>query len=436
LAVKILKRIKAEDHSSLSVWIESQVAIIIKNQERKGFKLRLSEAQKLSFSLEKEKEDIHQQATEAFPPKVEHIQLKTKVKTKITPFNPGSRTQVIERLMSLGWKPTKFTTETERPKLDEDVLIDLPNKIDHPLVHLLARYFKIIKYSGMVRGWVKYANVETHRVHGKVVTNGAVTGRMTHNTPNLGQIPTRDPEFGSKCRSIFTVEEGHVLLGSDAKGLEERMLAHYINIPKYTETVLVDGHTMRRDILGFSEDKAGRDKAKKWFYAWLYGGQDFKLGQIALEGTPGMSEAKTRAEGKRTAQLFESKIDGLKKLKDGVMWYYNNGKRIPSLDGRMLEMRAKHSMLNTLLQGAGAVVMKVALITTYVRLKRALGGSFCFVVNVHDEFQNELYFNDPTKVELARSTTLESFELAGKALGVRCPIEADAKVGIDWSETH
>jgi DNA polymerase I-like protein with 3'-5' exonuclease and polymerase domains len=367
---------------------------------------------------------------------VTHVQLKTKIRIDTKIFNPGSRQQVAERLIELGWRPKKFTTNSSAPALDGDVLIGLADEIDHPLVHLLSRYFKIVKYTGMVASWIKYADPQ-NRVHGKVNTNAAVTGRMTHNTPNLGQIPARDPEFGKRCRNLFMVPGEHTLMGSDAKSLEERMLAHYINIPSYTETVLIDGHSMRRDILEFSPDKAGREKAKTWFYAWLYGGGYPKLGSICFEGIPGMSAQEVKNEGERTARLFESKVPGLKKLKSAIQWYFDKGKRIPGLDGRILEIRAKHSQLNTVLQGGGAVVMKMALIFTDKGLSEALGrNSYGFVVNVHDEFQNELHFTDPEKIEIARSITSDSFMNAGKALGIRCPIEADVKIGKSWAETH
>jgi hypothetical protein len=40
-------------------------------------------------------------------------------------------------------------------------------------------------------------------------------------------------------------------------------------------------------------------------------------------------------------------------------------KQLRSHDGRMLNIRAQHSALNTLLQGGGAVVMKKALVLAY-----------------------------------------------------------------------
>ncbi len=56
------------------------------------------------------------------------------------------------------------------------------------------------------------------RVHGKVITNGAVTGRMTHHSPNMAQVPNSSAIYGLECRDLWIVEKGCKLVGIDASG--------------------------------------------------------------------------------------------------------------------------------------------------------------------------------------------------------------------------
>ena len=70
-------------------------------------------------------------------------------------------------------------------------------------------------------------------MHGFVIPNGAITGRMTHRSPNMAQVPSVHSPYGSECRACWIVVEGNVLLGVDASGLELRMLAHYMNDENY-----------------------------------------------------------------------------------------------------------------------------------------------------------------------------------------------------------
>ena len=62
------------------------------------------------------------------------------------------------------------------------------------------------------------------RVHGFVIPNGTITGRMSHRSPNMAQVPSIKSPFGVDCRSCWIVPEGHKLVGIDASSLELRML--------------------------------------------------------------------------------------------------------------------------------------------------------------------------------------------------------------------
>ena len=74
------------------------------------------------------------------------------------------------------------------------------------------------KRLGMVSSWIDAVDKDD-RIRGKVNTCGAVTGRMTHSSPNLAQVPAVYSPYGEECRELFTVEEGYKLVGMDASGL-------------------------------------------------------------------------------------------------------------------------------------------------------------------------------------------------------------------------
>ena len=83
------------------------------------------------------------------------------------------------------------------------------------LAELVREYLLLQKRVSQVESWLE-ALGEDGRVHGRVITNGAVTGRMTHSSPNMAQIPNAGSVYGHECRECWTVEEGNVLVGCDA----------------------------------------------------------------------------------------------------------------------------------------------------------------------------------------------------------------------------
>ena len=399
-----------------SVDLEHQVAIIIKEQEENGFKLDIKQVMSLLAEWRKRLDEIEQKLQQIFKPIVtERISEKTgkRLKDKVEVFNPGSRKQIAERLMALGWKPTKHT-EKGSVIVDEKVL----QAIDLPESKLIAEYLLVQKRVAQVESWVDHAD-HSDRVHGKVITNGAITGRMTHSKPNMAQVPNLGSPFGKECRSCWTVEDGNVLVGADASGLELRMLAHYMRDPEYTKEILEgDIHTKNMKAAGLTN----RDQAKTFIYAFLYGAGPAKIGSIVGGG---------EKEGRQLIQSFLSNTPALKALRSKVDKVSEQG-WLPGLDGRHLLVRSQHAALNTLLQGAGAIVMKKSLILLTEKLKcdRILGS---FVVNVHDEWQIE---TTKEHAESVGEASVQAIRDAGLALKLRCPLDGEFKIGTNWASTH
>ena len=97
-------------------------------------------------------------------------------------FNLGSRQQIGKHLQYYGWKPESFT-EKGQPIVDEAVLRKVENI---PEAALIGEYLMIQKRIAQVQSWLD-AVKDDGRVHGYVNANGAVTGRMTHSSPNMGR---------------------------------------------------------------------------------------------------------------------------------------------------------------------------------------------------------------------------------------------------------
>jgi len=400
-----------------SVQLEHDVAAILKRQEQHGFKFDKHKGEALLAQLTGEVADIESELQVTFPPIVEErVSEKTgkPLKTKVTPFNPGSRQQIAERLATLG---VTFTEETEKGStiINEKVL----EGIDLPEAKLITRYLMLQKRISQVSSWFDVVQPDG-RVHGRVITNGAVTGRMTHISPNMAQVPNSGSEYGSECRELWTVEPGNKLVGIDASGLELRMLAHYMKDARYTDEILNgDIHTANQKAAGL----LNRNTAKTFIYAFLYGAGAAKIGAIV-----GSDEK----DGRKLMRRFLRNTPALGELKDKVSRLYERDGFLPGLDGRHLLVRSEHSALNTLLQGAGAILMKKSLVILNNKLKCGIiDAKFC--ANVHDEWQVEVSEEDAEQVG---KMAVAAIEEAGVALGLRCPTTGEYNVGNNWKETH
>lgn len=280
------------------------------------------------------------------------------------------------------------------------------------------------KRVAQIESWME-ALGDDNRVHGRVITNGAVTGRMTHHSPNMAQIPNSGSIYGHECRQCWTVEDGNVLVGCDASGLELRMLAHYMKDDDYVTAVVSGSSKDGTDIHTKNQKAAGlqtRDQAKTFIYAFLYGAGPAKIGSIVGGGAK---------EGQKLIDAFLKATPSLKSLRDRVSKYAGKG-YVPGLDGRKVWVRSEHAALNSLLQGAGAIVMKKALVLFNDKIK-ANKWSVKFVANVHDEFQFECH---PDIAELAGKAAKQSIIDAGTYFKLRCPLDGEYKIGRSWRDTH
>jgi hypothetical protein len=443
--------------------IEHWFAFLMRLQEKKGFAFDVVKAEKLELELAAVRAGLLDRLQREFPAKTEEMktpsgwqvdidgvtyEAETKtalrkvlkeagqvmnrandakqkpMKTKTILFNPGSRDEIKQRFKDLGVE-IPVQPDGKTIKMDGATL----ERIKHPFASLLLEYLTVQKRLGQLAegnvAWLKL--MKNGRIHGKVNTNGAVTGRCTHSFPNLAQVPAIGMEYGKECRDLFKAGDGYKLVGCDASGLELRMLAHYLAYydgGEYAREVIEgDVHTRNQKAAGLAE----RSQAKTFIYALLYGAGDQLIGEIVGGGA---------REGQELKRRFYSNIPALAKLLADVQQKVQRSNKLTGLDGRILPVRSPHKALNMLLQSAGAVCMKVALIQLFHRmnkLKWQHGREYSFVANVHDEFQAEV---QPDKVGAFSELAVESIRMAGRELKLNVMLDGEAKVGETWAQTH
>jgi len=397
--------------SEKSYDLEREVRSIVDKQQKNGFAFNIMKGMTLEAKLMDELHSLEEKAHDMFPPTI--VELKTK--TKEIPFNIASRKQIADRLMKKGWKPTK-KTDKGNIIVNEAVL----DTINMPEAKMFSRYFLLQKRTGLLKAWIQACS-EQERVHGRVMTLKTITGRMAHHGPNMAQVPAVYSPYGKECRELWTVSntDTHQLVGTDASGLELRCLAHYMNDAKFTNEVLTgDVHTANMKAAGLSN----RDQAKTFIYAFLYGAGPAKIGSVV---------GGSASDGRNLIAKFLKNMPALNKLRKDIGAVAASG-TIRGLDGRMLHIRHEHAALNTLLQGAGAVVCKRWL----VEMDRMIwehGLDAKLVASVHDEYQFEVAKPD---IESFTKITKEAMYTTQKILNFKCDLDSDFKVGNNWAETH
>lgn len=458
-----------------AVDLEHEVAKIIKWQERVGVRYDTEASDKLAATLYARLHELETEARQQFgpfylpkgQPKAWKKDMRRKSKdfpgtyeylseggqhqpVTLEDFNPGSRRHIENRLRwKYDWEPTE-KTDGGLAKIDEDVLGALPfpeAKVFHEYMMVQKRLSQLAEGK---QAWIKAVKPDG-RIYGRVDQMGTGTGRMSHFWPNLAQVPKCGKPYGAECRALFIADRDRVIVGCDADALELRILAHFLarfDGGEYVATVLngskadgTDMHSRNREAIGLLY----RDTAKTWFYAFIYGAGDFKLGTVVISEWDAEkltkfykqfpAGRKRRAAiarlGKRSRSRLEESIPAFGKLVKAVRKAAARG-WIKGLDGRKVPIRALHSALNFLCQGAGAIVMKEALVLMFREFRRK-GLDVLPLLNVHDEVQLSAI---PEEAEDVGRIAAWSIMQAGENFDLRCPLAGDYDIGATWAETH
>lgn len=471
---KLYEKLIAKGYPKKAVDLEHQIAWVMAKQERNGFCFDKVKAIELYAKLAGRRDEIYQKLIDTFGSWVEtkgtkvykRDNAKRGIKAgveypvlKEVTFNPNSRDHIAKVLQERGWKPEVFT-DGGKVKVDEDTL---QSALSIPETKLILEYLLVNKrISQLAEGdnaWLKMMKDDKDgicRIHGSVNPNGAVTGRATHSYPNVAQVPSSHSPFGKECRELFGVPPSWYQAGIDVSGLELRCFAEFLwdyDNGAYAHTVLNgDIHTANQKAAGLPT----RDNAKTFIYGFLYGAGDAKIGSIVGGDT---------STGKKLKEKFLKATPAIKKLREGleddlvessswvadtnvVKWrkrvHPDNPKlscthSLVGIDGRIIYVRSTHSALNTLLQGAGALICKAWVVETEKLLlakglKHGWDGDFAFMAWVHDEIQ--VACRTKELAEVVVQTAQEAMRNVQKFFNFRCQLDTEGKIGFNWNDCH
>jgi DNA polymerase-1 len=162
---------------------------------------------------------------------------------------------------------------------------------------------------------------------------------------------------------------------------------------------------------------------------FIYGAGDETLGEIFV---PSGTSAEKVAAGKKARRLFGERIPAYKQLTDALGQHLISNDTVSGIDGGILQVRKKHSALNTILQNAGAVAAKTATVLSYkAALAKGIETHPC--LHVHDEWESLTKESD---AEEHGKIKVQAIKDAGEELGFRCPLDGQYKVGKNWYEVH
>ena len=121
------------------------------------------------------------------------------------------------------------------------------------------------------------------KIHGKYWGIGAWTHRMSHSSPNSANIASpfsgkpKSPveeikaKYDGAMRNLWKASDGAWLVGTDAEGIQLRLLAHFMQSEDYVKAIIsgkkedeTDIHNMNKKALG--PVCRSRDDAKSFVY--------------------------------------------------------------------------------------------------------------------------------------------------------------------------
>ena len=473
---------------SQAMRLEHDVAIICQEMHEGGFEFDINSAEAMHLEITKRLQELEERIHQAFPPKLEvvkEIKYRTKAdgelfknvaeaintypKTEIVgdmllcydyiTFNPGSTKQRVERLWDAGWNPIDKTVghrmairDGKLDKLDyyekygwtvsEENLKTLPQSAPEG-AHALAEWLTLEGRRSTLSEWLQaFSHSSDTRIHGQFMHIGSWTGRMAHRHPNMGNIPSVfhgqpktavekvKADYDGRFRDLWTTPEGCYLVGTDASGIQLRILADIMESKQYIKAIIegksedqTDIHNLNRKALGLSG--ITRDMAKTFIYAFLLGAGTAKIAQILKTN---MGQA-----GKAVANFTES-IEGLAKLKKRVIPEIAGQGYFKGYDGRRVVVPSEHKTLAGMLQNGETLVMKYAT-RRWMEEASNQGLQFKVCTWVHDEWQTEIRGSLEDAERLAKIQR-DAIEWAGLHLGIMCPLAGESSIGKSWKDTH
>jgi len=374
------------------------------------------------------------------------------------PMKLGNQDDIKSWLVAEGWESTLWNFERgedgkplrdpktkepikSSPKMQENGKI-CPNllSMQGDLIKQVVKWLSYRNRLSVLEGWLGNRRLEFDGRLSAASAGITPTFRQKHSV--VANIPKNKEHvlLGKEMRELFKAAPGKVLVGFDASSLEDRLKGHFTysyDGGAYAEKILSEGfdpHQENADLWGID-----RSIAKNGTYALGY-----FCGVKKLAGTIKCSQSEA-------AKRHQDYWDLNKPLKDldealGCHWEANGKKYIVGIDGRKVWSRARHSLVNLLIQSTGSVVMDFSA----AWMDRQLGGIIldstveqCYtgyrvgqfyarrVLMMHDEY---VYECDPEIAEQILEIGCESIKRAGEYFKMKVPLLSEGKVGQTWAD--
>ena len=276
---------------------------------------------------------------------------------------------------------------------------------------------------------------------------GTVTGRFSCRDPNLQQIPARNKghgeDFSQDMRSLFLPEEGMMLAAMDYSQIEAVLLAHFAQGPQaeWFREQMRAGADLHNIVMGMT-GITYRPVVKTFNYGCIYG-----MGwQTAMEKNYVLFEKLARGEGKDiesfTKEIYYNYHKKFPVVKDTMTWAQDIARAhgyIDTMGGRRLHKPTPqydpvtgkindylYKMLNKLIQGTAADILKQALITAD---EAGIYDVLTLHLLVHDEQVNSVPF---TKEGTEAAVELQHIMGNVYKDQLLVPIKAECELGPNW----
>ena len=276
---------------------------------------------------------------------------------------------------------------------------------------------------------------------------GTVTGRFSCKAPNLQQIPARNKghgqDFSQDMRSLFLPEEGKMIAALDYSQIEAVLLGHYAQGQQATwfREQLKAGADLHNIVMGMT-GITYRPVVKTFNYGCIYG-----MGwKTAMEKNYTLFEKLAAEEGLDietfTKDIYYNYHKKFPVIKDTMEWCQNIAKAqgyIDTMGGRRQHKPKPaydpatgkindfiYKMLNKLIQGTAADILKTALINAYE-------AGIYDVLDLHLLVHDEQVVSTPfTKEGCEATVELQQTMASVYKDRLLVPIKAECELGPNW----
>ena len=305
----------------------------------------------------------------------------------------------------------------------------------HPIVEMILQYRTLSKLKNTyVDKLGSLINPRTNRLHTSFNQTITATGRLSSSNPNLQNIPVRT-EVGRKIRSAFIpADKDDCILSADYSQVELRLLAHFSK-----DKTLAKAFADNQDIHSFVasqiygvpiEEVTGemRSSCKAVNFGIIYG-----QGAFGLSRTIGISHT----EAKKFIDDYFTRYSSIRKFMDNAIetaqrtgyaeTILHRRRQIPNLSSKNGNKRsqAQRLVINTIIQGSAADLIKVAMINIQRKIQTE-SLPVKLVLQIHDELVFELPESEADK----HSNWIDK-DMTG-AIKLDVPLKVDITYGPTW----